>query len=104
MPLNIHARSLPQHSKMDLVNVGQDVETEKDSLLEAFFLFARGVCGKLQAKGHFADYIDPCSGLPMVHKEGSAVYGEARFADTAILLSFACMTTLCTREFNTFVL
>ena len=27
-------------------------------------------------QGHWADYIDPCSGLPMVHKEGAAVYGE----------------------------
>ena len=63
---------------MDLVNVGEDVEKEKDALLEAFFLFARGVCGKLDAQGHWADYIDPCSGLPMVHKEGSAVYGEVR--------------------------
>ena len=35
---------------MDLVNVGEDVEAEKDALLEAFFLFARGVCGKLSAQ------------------------------------------------------
>lgn len=72
-----------------------------------FFVFAKAVVGKLEAQGHWADYIDPCSGLPvrpaapqarwpktpvacrrlrclshpvsrpqMVHREGSAVYGE----------------------------
>lgn len=65
-----------QRSKMDLVNVGDTVEQEKDDLLERFFEFAKSVCSKLDAQGHWADYIDPCSGLPMVHKEGSAVYGE----------------------------
>ena len=59
------------------MRVGPDIEAEKDALLEAFFLFARAVCGVLAARGAWADYIDPCSGLAMVHKESSAVYNEA---------------------------
>ena len=54
-----------QRATLDLVNIGDAVEAEKDALLERFFAFARHVCGALQAQGHWADYIDPCSGLPV---------------------------------------
>ena len=53
-----------QHARVDLVNVGDAVEAEKDALLERFFAFARHACAALQRRGHWADYIDPCSGLP----------------------------------------
>ena len=65
-----------QHASVDLVNVGAAVEAEKDALLERFTAFAARVCALLQAQGHWADYIDPCSGLPMVHRQGTGVYGE----------------------------
>ena len=47
------------------MNVGETVESEKDALLERFFAFARHVCAALRDQGHWADYIDPCSGLPV---------------------------------------
>ena len=71
---------------MDLVQTGEAVETEKDDLLEKvctcctpavilcpgpklanmqFMEFAKGVCNKATDRGHWADYIDPCSGLPV---------------------------------------
>jgi hypothetical protein len=49
------------------VNVGDAVDTEKDALLERFFAFARHACAALRDQGHWADYIDPCSGLPVRH-------------------------------------
>lgn len=30
-----------------------------------FMDWARGVCDRLAAAGHWCDYIDPCSGLPV---------------------------------------
>lgn len=30
-----------------------------------FFVFAKAVVAKLEAQGFWADYIDPCSGLPV---------------------------------------
>ena len=54
-----------QRASIDLVNVGETVEAEKDALLERFFAFARHVCAALRDQGHWADYIDPCSGLPV---------------------------------------
>jgi hypothetical protein len=54
-----------QHATVDLVNVGDAVEAEKDALLLRFFALARHACDALAAAGHWADYIDPCSGLPV---------------------------------------
>jgi hypothetical protein len=78
-----------QHAKMDLVRVGEEVEDEKDALLInvrerppyshslcerqifdasiflKFMQFAKPICEELIAEGHWADYIDPCSGLPV---------------------------------------
>jgi hypothetical protein len=75
-----------QHSALELVRVGIDVETEKDQLLEhvrfrfpsqplisnlvlsatiQFVSFAKFICTGLHQAGYFCDYFDPCSGLPV---------------------------------------
>ncbi|KXZ56956.1 hypothetical protein GPECTOR_1g862 [Gonium pectorale] len=38
--------------------------------------WAKAVCEQLSAAGHWADYIDPCSGLPMIHTDLNNVYPE----------------------------
>jgi hypothetical protein len=65
-----------QHAEFDLIQMGEQIETEKDRLLERFVAFAAEVCRRLEAAGYWADYIDPCSGLPMLHRDSGAVYGE----------------------------
>ena len=55
---------------MDLVQTGEPVDVEKDFCLERFMSFAKKVTDKLTAKGLWADYIDPCSGLSMVRGRG----------------------------------
>lgn len=66
-----------QQSDIDLVNWGEKADNEKDRLLEQFMEFAKIVCNHLTSLQYWADYIDPCSGLPMIHREnGSRVYGE----------------------------
>ncbi|KAG2448206.1 hypothetical protein HYH02_006791 [Chlamydomonas schloesseri] len=65
-----------QHATVDLVNTGERVEGEKDRLLERFMAWAKVVCDQLSAAGHWADYIDPCSGLPMIHTDLNVVYPE----------------------------
>ncbi len=74
-----------QHAVMELVKMGPEVENEKDRLLEnvnfAFLIyfmigihqfviekfveFAKDLCQKIITLGYFADYFDPCSGLPV---------------------------------------
>ncbi|KAH7620857.1 putative Cobalamin trafficking protein CblD [Nannochloris sp. 'desiccata'] len=65
-----------QHSEVDLVQRGERVENEKDRLLERFMEFAKHVCRTLETSGYWADYVDPCSGLPMIHRDTGSVYGE----------------------------
>ena len=65
-----------QHARHDLVKIGDEIETEKDRLLETFMEFAKTLCQNLHKKGYFADYIDPCSGLAMVTQESNKVYSE----------------------------
>ena len=66
-----------QASDLDLVRTGEAVDQEKDVLLESFFEWARAVAAALAAAGHWCDYIDPCSGLPMVDRSGHrSVYDE----------------------------
>ncbi|CAM9442333.1 unnamed protein product [Pylaiella littoralis] len=64
-----------QKAEMDLVAVGDAVEAEKDRLLNSFATFAARLCKQLRDAGFWADYIDPCSGLPML-TGGNKVYSE----------------------------
>lgn len=51
-----------------------------------FMAWAKAVCDKLIAQGHWADYIDPCSGLP-VSGQRPCVYGVA---PRCIYAAWAC--------------
>ncbi|GAX79736.1 hypothetical protein CEUSTIGMA_g7177.t1 [Chlamydomonas eustigma] len=65
-----------QRSVMDLVQTGEEVDVEKDRLLERFMVWSETVCKILSDQGHWADFIDPCSGLAMIHKDSQQVYSE----------------------------
>ena len=65
-----------QQARQDLVAVGEEIEFEKDRLLNVFLDFGKDLCEKLRAQGFWADYIDPCSGLPMMTKDCNKVYSE----------------------------
>lgn len=54
-----------QRTDVDLVNFGDHVEKEKDLRLERFMAWSKAVCKALSSEGHWCDYIDPCSGLPV---------------------------------------
>ncbi|GAB5035059.1 Hypothetical protein NocV09_02300740 [Nannochloropsis oceanica] len=65
-----------QRSRVDTVRFGVDVEEEKDRCLEYFADFARPLCESLRSQGHWADFIDPCSGLPMMTPHCTRPYNE----------------------------
>jgi hypothetical protein len=54
-----------QRAAVELVAWGPVADGEKDLLLERFVAWAAAVCDALAAAGHWADYVDPCSGLPV---------------------------------------
>jgi hypothetical protein len=41
-----------------------------------FIAFGKYLCEQLRAMGYWADYIDPCSGLPMISLNCNKVYSE----------------------------
>jgi len=65
-----------QQAQEDLVAVGEEIEFEKDRLLNVFLDFGKEICDRIRAMGYWADYIDPCSGLPMITRECNKVYSE----------------------------
>lgn len=66
-----------QRATVDLVSMrGEAVEAEKDRLLNVFMEFAATVCKEITASNYWADYIDPCSGLPMLTRHCNKVYSE----------------------------
>lgn len=65
-----------QKAREDLVAVGEHIESEKDRLLNVFITFGKYLCDELRARGYWADYIDPCSGLPMISLNCNKVYSE----------------------------
>lgn len=82
-----------QHAQHDLVKIGNEIELEKDRLLENFMEFAKELCNLLSKDGHFADYIDPCSGLAMITRETNKVYSEVDGAQQ--LLGYAVQNAGC---------
>lgn len=82
-----------QQSDVDLVNFGEQADEEKDRLLERFMKWAVAVCGRLSSAGYWCDYIDPCSGLPMMHKESQTPYSEVE--GLSLLLGFRTANAGC---------
>ena len=62
-----------QRAREDLVNIGPHIELEKDRLLNVFMTFGQDICSRIRNEGYWADYIDPCSGLPMLTKSCNKV-------------------------------
>lgn len=75
-----------QRSAMELVNWGDEVAVEKDRLLEVFASFARKLCEELTEAGYWADFVDPCSGLPVLTKDcnNNCVYDEVASMQTLL--------------------
>lgn len=82
-----------QNAAKDLVKVGTEIEQEKDRLLNTFFEFAKSFCGKIKEAGGWADYIDPCSGLPMITDDCNKVFHEVQSAE--VLLNYDTMNCGC---------
>ncbi|KAG6623406.1 mitochondrial protein [Phytophthora cinnamomi] len=79
-----------QKSLMDLSQYGVDADKEKDRLLETFVAFAQQVANALIARKYWADFIDPCSGLPMLTLSSNKVYSEVDGVE--LLLRYRCLS------------
>mmetsp|Transcript_3927 Transcript_3927/g.5842 ORF Transcript_3927/g.5842 Transcript_3927/m.5842 type:complete len:200 (+) Transcript_3927:32-631(+) len=74
--LSLLAIPTNQRAREDLVAIGDHIEEEKDRLLNVFISFGRDLCERIRGFGYWADFIDPCSGLPMMTQNCNKVYSE----------------------------
>ncbi|KAG7394299.1 hypothetical protein PHYBOEH_005388 [Phytophthora boehmeriae] len=79
-----------QKALMDLSQFGTDADKEKDRLLETFVAFSQHVAKELAARNHWVDFIDPCSGLPMLTLSSNKVYSEVDGVE--LLLRYRCLS------------
>ncbi|KDO29396.1 hypothetical protein SPRG_05933 [Saprolegnia parasitica CBS 223.65] len=79
-----------QRACVDLAQFGSEADKEKDRLLENFARWAQDVATAILASGHWADFIDPCSGLPMLAMNSSKVYSEVDGVE--VLLHYSCLS------------
>ncbi|XP_043930812.1 cobalamin trafficking protein CblD [Protopterus annectens] len=56
--------TVTQKTKNDMTVWSEEVEEERDLLLEKFINGAKEICYAIRAEGYWADFIDPSSGLP----------------------------------------
>jgi len=95
-----------QRAETDLVNTGEAADAEKDRLLERFAEWAVAVCGRLSSAGHWCDYIDPCSGLPVrwrgmggvfwcMGRLGGGLHGVVGASLHGVCMGAAYMGALC---------
>jgi hypothetical protein len=69
-----------------LLSWDDTIAAEKDRLLESFVSFCTAILLPTLPPAVFLDYIDPCSGLPMLTTESTRIYDEVESFHT--LLSY----------------
>ncbi|KAF0699639.1 Aste57867_9822 [Aphanomyces stellatus] len=79
-----------QRASVDLAQFGEEADKEKDRLLENFVKWAHEVAAAIAAAGHWADFIDPCSGLPMIALNSNKVFSEVDGVE--VLLRYNCLS------------
>eukprot|EP01111_Echinosteliopsis_oligospora_P018763 TRINITY_DN8785_c0_g1_i1.p1 TRINITY_DN8785_c0_g1~~TRINITY_DN8785_c0_g1_i1.p1 ORF type:complete len:210 (+),score=39.46 TRINITY_DN8785_c0_g1_i1:44-673(+) len=65
-----------QPSSVDLVGIGENIEMEKNRLLDNFMKWAEKVVEELKKQGYWADIIDPCTGMPVYSRRGPAIHDD----------------------------
>jgi len=68
--------TLSQKTLNDMSGWTEDVEVEREELIEQFIMVAEEICSALKKEHYWADFIDPCSGRPYLGQFTSATFFE----------------------------
>ncbi|XP_077873512.1 cobalamin trafficking protein CblD isoform X7 [Ictidomys tridecemlineatus] len=71
--------TVTQKTKNDMTVWSEEVELEREMLLEKFINGAKEICYALRAEGYWADFIDPSSGLAICKEPGARVMVKEDF-------------------------
>lgn len=63
-PAGVMVVTVAQRTVRDMSRWSSEVETEREQLLQTFIHGATEICSALKREGHWADFIEPSSGLP----------------------------------------
>lgn len=63
-PTELTVVTVTQRTQQDMSFWSSSVEEERERLLQTFIQGATQICHELWAEGHWADFIEPSSGLP----------------------------------------
>ena len=61
---NLSVITLSQRTTNDMTGWSDDIEKEREALVEHFVSAAKELCGRLKNDGYWSDFIDPASGKP----------------------------------------
>ena len=61
---NLSVVTLSQRTTNDMTGWSDEIEQERESLIENFVSVAKEICGRLKNDGYWSDFIDPTSGKP----------------------------------------
>lgn len=68
--------TLSQKTINDMSGWSEEVEVEREELIEQFIMVAEEICSVLKKEHYWADFIDPCSGRPYLGQFTSATFFE----------------------------
>eukprot|EP01040_Poterioochromonas_malhamensis_P016258 gene16258-18416_t len=80
--LNTVIISTMQPANVELAKYDVEVDQEKDRLLENFVSLGSALCDIFQSRGVFADFFDPCSGLPARTTDSNQIFSEVQAAQS----------------------
>merc|ERR1712217_519056 len=81
----------------------EQMEEEREKLTEHTVINCKEICGKLKDDGYWADFIDPCSGVPYFGRHTNTTMFETD--EKYRLLGFriedlGCCKVICHKEFG----
>eukprot|EP00158_Paraphelidium_tribonemae_P004220 Partr_v1_DN26647_c3_g1_i1_m69348 putative Uncharacterized conserved protein (DUF2246) len=77
-PTDCRIMAIPmfQHTRVDIMGTGIQVEAEKSRCLEQFYMLGLCLCLEIRERGYWADITDPVSGFPMLSARSTSYYPD----------------------------
>eukprot|EP01117_Protostelium_nocturnum_P012388 TRINITY_DN4571_c0_g2_i1.p1 TRINITY_DN4571_c0_g2~~TRINITY_DN4571_c0_g2_i1.p1 ORF type:complete len:155 (-),score=36.86 TRINITY_DN4571_c0_g2_i1:71-535(-) len=92
-----------QKSTEDMSGFSEKVEEEREILSKKFLEWGTEKCKQLTKEGHWADLIDPSSGIPYLGERGSTIFMETDDAVCGMgieVVDLGCCKAVCHKSYG----